>query len=478
MDCKMFAILVFICTLCCCSQSMEMYSFNVGPGCFTLFKYKNRAFIVDCGSVEPSTHCRDDCFRQYLCEILSNVEHMKIVITHGHHDHYNLFESLFSDSSGFTPVINDTSILKGVLFCGDGKNAKLADKNYIQFVSNIARDTVTINGVQQDVQTTVKSFLRDALFDNSNDGYIKAYLEDMSFVARQYKQTHKSKNMIVSVEHDINIVYKVAYRSKICYHAVLLPGDASNVLLNDLIMLHSDFFDDVRIGLMSHHGSITTGQECLLPHYKMRSIITIISSFPQSSWYLPKNIGSFLQSNRWDKIFAYVIPHTVCYADVSHNIIYCPTETPVFITSEHMGNSGIGIKCEFGDVACLLRYVPSNEVKCIGYNILQQCQIEVRDEILVRLLLDFSNFFCNYVSTGSVNIPDSHCTACVIASQDVLNNALSRGLCAEYAECILKMANISVYEQRCVLSPIEDEDIAEAEDVRDIALHNECCLLL
>ena len=43
----------------------------------------------------------------------------------------------------------------------------------------------------------------------------------------------------------------------------------------------------------------------------------------------------------------------------------------------------------------------------------------------------------------------------------------------------LQQENNAVYvEQRGVLSPIEDEDIAEAEDVRDIALHNECCLLL
>ncbi len=465
----------YLALFCMKASVMDMYSFDVGAGGFTVFVKNNRALVVDCGSHESSSYNENRDFKAFIGSVLRNVDHIKIVITHKHVDHYSMLKSMFLDSS--RGIVCSRDAVKGVLFCvnskiqnGEVQNGalpvNLGDCSGILCVSNIHNVLVEINGELYNSGFVVQNFLSDALFESSDAGRVIAYMEDNNFAPRCV-----TKDSCECAIHDINLVIKVVCcTSHNCYQAVLLPGDASALLLNDLITLYDDFFDHVRFGFLPHHGSTAEGQECLIPHYKRLGIVAIIPSFPQSNWNLPSNISHFLSDNRWnlDQCWYHVFQHTVYHYSHIAQIQPTLTQVPIFTTSGANNSRSLNcIQCSFYNISNLLCYIPSN---VIGY---------------VSVLRDYEHMYetfsntCEYSNEQIIFLNNLVSDFLTImqkwnGTQDGIGEVFYRVFLQQ-----LQQENNAVYvEQRCVLSPIEDEDIAEAEDVRDIALHNECCLLL
>ncbi len=116
--------------------SATMYVFDVGEGCFTVFRNCERALIVDCGCRSSGSFFRDRSFLLSVESVLYGVEHLKIVITHKHRDHYGLIPFLFCKSineKGQTAI--SQSILDGILICSN--EIPYALKFYEKCCSNI-----------------------------------------------------------------------------------------------------------------------------------------------------------------------------------------------------------------------------------------------------------------------------------------------------------------------------------------------------
>lgn len=205
--------------------------------------------------------------------MLIDVNEIKIAVTHAHADHYNLINPLF-----FYNNLLDANRIKGILVCA--RDPLVALKNWGERV-------VTVTNVNSNSQV-IDRFLQDSLFSSQCEGYIQAFLENNLF-------THNREPKSQDYFHDMNIVFKVSVKiEEDDYQSVLLPGDASTRLINDLLMLYKDgIFSNVVLLFWIHHGSVGTGQESILSHSP--SVASIISSYPQASWNLPKDyILSFL----------------------------------------------------------------------------------------------------------------------------------------------------------------------------------------
>ena len=115
--------------------SMSMYALDVGPGNFTLFKYENRAFIVDCGTYRSdiSSYANSKEFRKTVTDTLSGIDHVKIAVTHAHVDHYGLIKSLFCSDE----AVCSKDKIDGILVCA--RNPIIALKSLpVTFVTNIS----------------------------------------------------------------------------------------------------------------------------------------------------------------------------------------------------------------------------------------------------------------------------------------------------------------------------------------------------
>ena len=284
--------------------SMSMYAFDVGRGNFVVFKHQQNALVVDCGCSSFYSSVTD------VKNIFADIEKVRIIITHSHDDHLGMVETLFSH-------LSENYVCKRAdVDCA----ALVSSNNNISF-ANIKTCSVVNKLVDDDVQDVVQIYCQNALFDNISNGEVKIYLVDSGF-------------KYCKGPHDYCFVVKVIYNTQYGRQGVLLPGDANGYLLNNLIMMYNDVFDDVAFAIWSHHGSIDNGEDCLIPYYAKNHICSIISSCCTEVNQLPKdNICSLL-----DKYIK--SPYSICEThqilckavDTKENVIF-NTDAPVFITS-------------------------------------------------------------------------------------------------------------------------------------------------
>ena len=93
----LFVVLLFSSGEC----SLELYTFNVGQGVFSLFKKNEKALIVDCGGTQHGRNLASKYDRLYksmgtngqiLKDIMKDIISCDVVYTHNHGDHRNIYK--------------------------------------------------------------------------------------------------------------------------------------------------------------------------------------------------------------------------------------------------------------------------------------------------------------------------------------------------------------------------------------------------
>ena len=143
--------------------------------------------------------------------------------------------------------------------------------------------------------------------------------------------------------------------------------------------------------IWSHHGSCTTGQEALIA-FAPRNIISIISSFPKQTWYLPRErIKLFLNTSLPLQKFIFSTDHKIWFYD-DKNRTSIVNSSSVFMTSANrIEEAEIGIdyvKCNFRDGWLCLSYKDTNNIVYCAI-----CRNIIDKPILTAETI--SNIFCD-----------------------------------------------------------------------------------
>ena len=254
----------------------------------------------------------------------------------------------------------------------------------VTFVTNISDAIYNKEGTRTN-EEVVQNFLRNALFEFPNESnFVQALMVNSSF-----KPTSDENNP--DYVHDINMIFKITSGDKKKKQAVLLPGDASAGLISVIRVQYPDLYENVECVLWSHHGSCATGQEALIA-FAPRNIISIISSFPKQTWYLPRErIKLFLNTSLPLQKFIFSTDHKIWFYD-DKNRTSIINSSSVFMTSANrIEEAEIGIdyiKCDFRNGWLCLSYKDTNNIVYCAI-----CRNIIDKPILTAETI--SNIFCD-----------------------------------------------------------------------------------
>ena len=504
-----------VATLCVSVCSSSVYFFDVGCGSFTVCRNDRSALVIDCGSGACSRYSSDIAFLNSVRNVFSGVELVNIIVTHAHRDHYNLIKYLFIPNPVCRTVIGNDCKLCSVLVCAE------KDINDLPMLVSSNRDRVSpslihITNYKSHFSRSHFSYFSESVPCITNAQMVENFLISVLNSFGENRMQCSVELYLVNDDfhateiHDVNLVVKVRYKHGFGLpQSVLIPGDASKKLIQYLLVAYKDdILQNVDYAAVAHHGSFGSGQEILLQKYMEHGIVPIVSSFPQAPHFLPRiDFIHFLQQQNillnYKQCFS--LQHVIFYAfqfDDVNLIGSYTTSLPIFITSglritDSLINRCTGYRyicCNFYTISNTLCYEPGGITKYHGL---------VRSIDYSNGLLGLLNYINNNISDLFNLLVDDICSYCQQCNvRDLFNLELAHTIYEKY--CYDGTNNMHNHEYnlvvshfrellhqklselysgnnitlRCVHTPLEDEDIAEAEDVRDIALHNECCLLL
>ena len=241
---------------------------------------------------------------------MNNINEVTVVISHPHEDHYNLYEPF----ENFIKQLSTQRIKTG--------------KKGIEILT-------TIHGWEEKEVEQVPLALDKTMLITP-------------FVSNSGRTIH-DKCLVLKIQIPNN-------------GAILLTGDASGRSCDELRSKYPDFFKDVCVLLLSHHGSsqeraLLWFESCMMGMSK--PFISIISSNPYGRDHIPtyETIIKLLDSYPKDVMSLFqqgfcfcAYHHLDCYHSDSEKIITLPAISPnigvplpIFITSQSIENHGDGI---------------------------------------------------------------------------------------------------------------------------------------
>lgn len=253
---------------------------NVGQGNCQLIMCagRNEAVLVDCGTTaapdnrdeRPDVKAR---ITQKIRELIGN-RRLYIALSHTDSDHINLLDGILFDESGGLDLVNNIN----AIFLGG-------------FPSGVDVDKKTVGNY---FRTSAASKLKRYL--ESEAGKVKVKVNDSDFFTRSCSGVTMT---ILSNNHNIanptssspvnNNQGSLVLEVNFTHIDIILPGDAiGSTELDAVNSLGRQIVGDIKILLMSHHGSNTNGSNTYLPKSYKPDLI-IASGKPTGGHKFPRS---------------------------------------------------------------------------------------------------------------------------------------------------------------------------------------------
>lgn len=258
------------------SSQFEIYFFSVGQANFSILKTSTHALVVDCGtkrmsekSETVSIHAK---MQRTVKDILKGIK-PTILISHMDDDHYCGLNEFFPMKKRCRVIVggipaevkNLPADLLGsdVFFAENKQNGKVKE----------LKAKADNNGFEcKDSDISLSALINSIFGKTADEPVVQCLLPSVS----------RSRD-----RNDQSIVVKITYKDK----SILLTGDASDALLENIKAANLDCFKNIDVMLFSHHGSNEHGELELLKKIENdlnKPILGIISSKVKGASYIPK----------------------------------------------------------------------------------------------------------------------------------------------------------------------------------------------